>query len=282
MRTSKKRLACVSVLAIAFAVSSAQAADMYKRGSLKDEPVTLGFSWTGFYIGGNVGYGFSDDESYRLIVLDNFGVPYPTDPAKLTYSLEMDGVFGGLQAGYNAQSGMVVFGIEGDIQASDIGGKSKTLSPFDPILPPPGGFDSTFTYTAEQEVEWFGTLRARFGVANDRTLVYITGGLAFGEVSYKAQYEILTNGAVSNLKHSDTKTGFVVGGGVEHALDSNWSVKLEYQYIDLGEDKVASDGFFIGTRRLTDESVKTEYDTDFHTVRIGVNYRFDSAPEPLK
>lgn len=272
-----------AALTLSFALAGGvQAADMSDGpGSLKDAPAHA-FSWTGFYIGANAGYGFSDDENYRLIVLDNNGVPYPTDPEKLTYSLGPEGVFGGLQAGYNAQSGQLVFGVEADIQASDINDTSKTAYLNDPILPPPGGFDSSFIYTATQDIEWFGTLRARLGFASDETLIYITGGLAFGEVSYKGQYLILTNNATSDLKSSETKTGYVIGGGLEQAIDRNWSLKFEYQYIDLGSDKVASDGFFIVPRRVTDESVKTGFDNDFHTIRIGINYRLHDDPAPFK
>jgi outer membrane immunogenic protein len=260
--------------ALAVTMSQANAADMYGRGSFKDGPIAPVFSWTGFYIGANVGYGFSDEYANRHLVFAAPGVIYPDPANPFSHTIEMDGYFGGLQAGYNVQNGIFVFGIEGDIQLSDIADRSTTAYPAGP-------FFFAHTYTAEQDVEWFGTLRARLGLTTDQTLFYVTGGLAFGKVNYSGVYFIPSNNAQAFVDESKTKFGFALGAGLEHALDKNWSLKLEYQYVDLGEDSARSSNFTNGLVTTT-EFFTTDYETNFHTVRIGVNYRFDSAPEPLK
>jgi outer membrane immunogenic protein len=140
--------------------------------------------------------------------------------------------------GFNRRAGNFVFGLEADIQTRVDGG-SKTS--FDP----PAIFN--FDYTASLDVAWFGTLRGRVGYARDRTLIYATGGLAFGEVNYSARYlitEPCCSGGFANLKSSGVETGYVIGGGLEHAINPNWSLKLEYQYINLGSGKAEAPLFF--------------------------------------
>jgi outer membrane immunogenic protein len=125
-----------------------------------------------------------------------------------------------------------------------------------------GGVD----FTSQQNIDWFGTVRGRVGVAFDRVLVYGTGGFAYGNVSQHANY----SGDV--FSSNTTQTGYAVGGGVEYKINPAWSLKAEYQYIDLGCD------------RLTDSLGNTTnpLDTTFQTVRAGVNYHFGGGYVPLK
>jgi outer membrane immunogenic protein len=274
------RFAIASLLACSSALPpAAMAADLYRPGGvgMKDAPAYLpAISWTGFYAGVNGGYGWSNSDTHNITVFQPDGDPYPTGP--LPYKLNQDGGFAGLQLGYNRQIDRIVLGIEADIQASDINGDSKTS--FDPPV------IANFDYLASTQVDWFGTLRGRLGYSLDRTLLYVTGGLAFGHVKYGADY-VFTDpncckGSFGVVNGSDTSTGYVIGAGIEHMLDANWSLKLEYQYIDLGT--LDADGkLFFANGEPSGETVKSKIDTDFHAVRLGINYRFGGgSDEPLK
>lgn len=187
------------------------------------DPVT--FDWTGIYVGGNIGYGFAGDDEvgYRDVVQPSPG------------TLETDGFLGGLQAGYNYQIGSAVIGLEADIQYAGLEDRVSANG-----------------NTAKGELDWYGTVRPRLGYAFDRTLVYGTGGLAYGS------YDMTTTFGNS----SETYVGWVVGGGVEHAFTDNLTAKVEYQYVDLGSDDVRLGG------------TVTTPSPNFHSVRVGLNYKF--------
>jgi outer membrane immunogenic protein len=174
------------IVAALCVTASAQAADMYARRPYA-QPYTvsqpLANSWIGPYIGGNLGYGWGD--------VSNNG----TQPS---------GVLGGLQAGYNWQSGSIVYGLEGDLQLSSA---DDTFAPWKFSNP------------------WFGTARGRVGYAFNNVLLYGTGGLAFGELK----------GQGFGFSESHSSVGYTVGAGAEFALNQNWSAKIEYLYVDLSE-----------------------------------------------
>ena len=144
------------------------------------------------------------------------------------------GVIGGGQVGYNYQLlPLFIAGLETDIQGADVGGDGGRRS----FGPPFGGSRS-------RGVNWFGTVRARVGTIaiSPALLVYGAGGLAYGG--------------------SDAvRTGWTAGGGVEWAFVPNWSAKLEYLYVDLGQD--------------TNFAPHRNGDRAFNVVRAGVNYHFD-------
>lgn len=178
-------------------------------------------------------------------------------------ALDAQGVFGGVQVGYNWQREHVVFGIEADIQDSDINDRV-------------GGFYSNnpaFAGVANADLDWFGTVRGRLGYATGRMLIYATGGLAYGDVDFNS---FAVDGATGNsigIGRDKTKIGYTVGGGVEYALDPKWSMKLEYQYINLGDETVVGEAVS-PAGAPTGETFKSGYDFDVHTVRAGLNYRF--------
>lgn len=156
-------------------------------------------------------------------------------------SLSPSGWYGGGQIGYNAQFNWLVLGLEADLQGADIS-DSTTLS---------GGFSNVTT-----DIDWFSTLRGRIGYASGSTLVYFTGGWAFADLNQTI------NTPVVSMSQDGIETGYTVGGGVEWAISPNWSVKTEYLYVDLGEQTLSGPA---GTYTT---------DTDFHTARVGLNYRF--------
>jgi outer membrane immunogenic protein len=272
MKSMTKLRLGASALAVATAMGvaalPANAADLYGThgGSVKDAPVFAPmFSWSGLYIGANVGYGWSGDNNLDGFAEFDYSVtPLSLDrvPLGQTYDLEADGAFGGGQIGYNWQRGKVVFGVEADIQASDIQENGRTE------------FPTSFS-ASSLDIEYFGTVRARLGYAFDRTLLYVTGGFAYGDVELKHRFQQDFPGAtLERGAKSDTETGYAVGGGLEYALGDRWTIKTEYQYVDLGDVSVAA-----GPDLNTIEGIET--DVNFHTVRFGVNYKLGGPAAPF-
>ncbi|MEI9406926.1 outer membrane protein [Mesorhizobium argentiipisi] len=150
------------------------------------------------------------------------------------FDLSSSGFLGGIQAGYNWQVGQFVYGVEADIQAANIKGELSFGGP-----------------GLETKVDWFGTLRARIGYTPvDRFLVYGTGGLAYGHEKV----------SVPGADFSKTRVGWTVGAGAEYAITNNWSFKSEYLYTDLG--------------KATFDTLGADVKVPFHTVRVGLNYKF--------
>ena len=179
------------------AISAASAADLPVRAA-PPAPIYAApplFTWTGFYAGVNAGWGWRDDNRAPVFLAPGPGVPAGL-AGTLVFSNNNDGGFtGGGQIGYNYQIGSFVVGVETDIQWADTDQEENVA--FIPAGVPgtfvPGTFNNDLS-------DWFGTVRARAGVAFDRVLIYATGGLAY----------------------TDDNTGWVAGGGVEWALPVNW------------------------------------------------------------
>ena len=162
--------------------TAAVAADLPRSNYYAPAPVApLVHNWTGIYAGLNAGYQFGET------------VNTPTEPS---------GIEGGVQLGYNWQSGQFVYGVETDLQIS---GAEDTFAPW------------------KFENPWFGTLRGRAGYAFNKFLVYATGGLAYGGV----------RATVAGLDESQTHIGWALGLGAEVSLNKAWSAKAEYLYMDL-------------------------------------------------
>lgn len=207
------------------------------------------WNWSGLYFGGNVGYGFTDVGTS----LDR--ITAPVDALGSSGALTSDGAFGGGQLGYNWQRERVVFGVETDFQFADM--QDSAFGDY--------GGNPAFNGGASVDVDWFGTLRGRIGLADGRTLYYLTGGLAYADVDFAEA--AFGGGNVIGVGGDKTMLGYTVGGGIEHALSQNLSLKLEYQYLDFGKET------FAGTD-INGDSYASKVDVDMHTVRAGVNYKF--------
>jgi len=255
----------VAAAAFIGGIGAVAAADLGTHGdSLKDEPASSepAFSWSGFYLGANAGYGRSKEDHAEFST--NFS---PSDSAPNIGELSPSGAFGGGQIGYNFQHGNVVYGIEADFQGAGMDDDSPAAFGI------AAGEFST-------KVDWFGTVRGRLGIASGNALFYATGGFAYGSVEHEG---VLSNGFLSAaFKNDKVETGWVVGGGVEYALSSNWTVKAEYQYLDLGSDSASGNVVRNDNGAPTGEVLRSDFDTNIHTVRVGVNYKFGSRDEPLK
>ena len=270
MRSSIFKAIAASALAAMAATSAASAADLaarpYTKAPAMVEPI---YNWTGFYIGGNVGYswGRSSDTS---TLTNGAGTVLLTSADRAN----MDGVIGGAQIGYNWQVQNWVWGLEADIQGSDQKGGRNFLCPTS-VCTPPFGVIAVFPGPAvpvalDQKLEWFGTVRGRVGVlATPKVLFYATGGLAYGEVRTA---ETIGAGAFG-FSSSSTRAGYTVGAGVEGVIAGNWTAKLEYLYVDLGRVS----GSFVTTIPALGGGVLSSNHSSRVTdniVRVGLNYKF--------
>jgi outer membrane immunogenic protein len=256
------RATLLGAVSAAALIVSANAADIYRTpespGGLKDGSYVPVTSWAGFYVGANGGFGWSNGDAK----LSGQSSPVCLGPCQLSpipyaNSFSPSVGFGGGQIGYNIQRHNFVFGVEADIDGSTVQDSVTFTSNF------------IGSASARSDLNWFGTARGRIGYGFDRSLVYFTGGLAFGGVK-----DTLSTSFSKPLTLENTKTGYVVGGGIEYSLAPSWSVKAEYQYIDLGSDTL-SVSKLEGSAKLFDPHT-------YNTVRAGLNYHIHNEYEPLK
>lgn len=245
-------VAVTAMMAAGFAGSAAAAslpAPVYKAPVYKAPALApLHSNWTGFYLGGHVGYGWGTKD------FDPFagkGFYYPTT------NDSVDGILGGVQGGYNYQMGWLVLGIEGEFSGADIKGDTNGSGP---------GCTACFNFSSK--TDWLATVTGRIGGTFDNALFYFKGGVAWAHDKYAWG----AGGDVATAE--ETKTGWVVGGGVEYAFTRNWSAKIEYDYMDLGTDNLnfcAPGGYCTGNVPGWLPSVRQR----INVVKVGFNYRFD-------
>lgn len=269
--------------------ASALAADLPAR---KLEPVVAApmFTWTGFYVGVNAGVGFGggDVSGFQPFVSNAPGIVSAEGGqwrvGNATAALSIGG-----QIGYNMQlSSRFVGGIETDLQYFNRSRNAGANASYNSIF---WGVPSTAGVALRDSNSWFGSLRARLGVTpfNPNFMIYATGGLAYGRVGHALSYlradnvpPVWTIAGASAV--SSTRMGWTAGAGVEWAglFSPNLSLKVEWLYTDLGATTqtdmhpivlAGPAGLFAITQNRTQN--------DFHTVRAGVNYRFNWGAAPV-
>ncbi|MBB4040458.1 outer membrane immunogenic protein [Microvirga flocculans] len=254
-----------SSAAVALATTAASAADLPSRRA--PAPVVAAaplFTWTGFYAGVNAGYTWGDNTMTLSSVDPDFfaGVPL----AGFGRSKNEGSFTGGGQIGYNYQIGSAVLGLETDLNYVNLNDR-YALTFADAV-------DSAIL-EARHKVQWFGTLRARLGFTPaERLLVYATGGLAYGSVKTNTGLAVDTadmgSGAFSASK-SDTRWGWALGAGAEYAVTNNLTLKAEYLYVDLDSKNLSAT-----SPQFPGVSYNVKDETSFHTLRAGLNYKFNS------
>lgn len=214
----------ITTLAAILIGGTAQAAD-YRYPDLVP-PDTRPPYWEGKYFGANVGWGTGK---------------FHAEVAGLRGSLDADGFFGGIHAGYNTVSGQNLYGVEADLEWSGISGGVQ--------LAPGTGLDS--------KLNWFSTWRGRIGKASDNFLLYGTAGLALGRGTATA-----SAGGASGSK-SKFHIGWTVGAGVEMAINHELSARLEYLYADFGKRNY-----------LSDAGIESKAGLRAHLMRVGLTAHF--------
>ncbi len=221
-------LASAGLFALVGSIAATQAADLSRPPPpmvTKAPYYVPVYNWTGLYAGINGGGGFGNSNWSAL-------------PSSFNTS---GGMVGG-QIGYNWQFGQFVYGLEADIDWTDIRGTS--------------GFVGCGFGMCRTKNDFLSTERGRLGYAIDRWMPYVTGGLAVGDIRTSSPF-------FTGIDQD--KAGWTIGAGLEFAIVANWTAKVEYLYVDLGN---ANCSFACGFPAGNTVSLTS------NIVRGGINYRF--------
>jgi outer membrane immunogenic protein len=242
----------MALIVLGSGIDGAMAADMpVKAPPMMPEPVS---TWTGFYVGGNAGYGWDTIKSSEVSGTGAF-------PVGTVFSTENgSGWLAGAQVGYNMQvAPNFVVGVEAEYSWADISGSETTVSTVPRLL----GFTSTST----TKLRDFALGTARIGYATPSYLLYLKGGVAYGE-STGSGIATNANGTLfETSNHFSSRTGAVVGVGAEWMFAPNWSARIEYDHIFFDSRLVAISG-------TVDTSISSS-GNNVDMVRAGVNYHFN-------
>ncbi|AGF74073.1 hemin binding protein [Bartonella australis AUST/NH1] len=274
-----KRLIATSVFALV-AASSAQAADIMvpRQPEPTVPPVVVAptFSWTGFYLGGQIGSFSGKTDTSRFS--DGKTIPFDKE-----FSPKLSGFIGGFYAGSNVDLGNgLIFGVDTDIiwadkkdtrskerkiSAGQVDKVTQILEEFGAKIPEKHSVEGDILGTAlTLKEKWAGATRARVGFAMDRIMPYIAGGVAYARMQAIASYSlkgadsptVIASGDISDDKK--TMTGYTIGGGVDFAVTDNVMMRAEYRYSDFGKKKFSQD--------------KLEINHKTNDFRVGVAYKF--------
>jgi outer membrane immunogenic protein len=222
----KRLIIAASAGLLAVAMASPSFASDLPRPAYKAPAYIAPFSWTGFYAGINAGYGWGKSDW--------------TNPAFTTGNFNTNGLLAGGTLGYNWQTGVWVFGLEGDLDYTNIKGTNTSVCGA-------GG--------CQTRNDWLGTARGRIGYAWDRWLPYITGGAAFAGIKMTPP---------AGADETKDRVGYTLGAGVEYAFLGSWSAKFEYLYVNMGN--TTCDPATCGLATTVKDNI--------NLLRVGLNYRF--------
>jgi outer membrane immunogenic protein len=260
----------LSTVAFAALAGSAFAADLPSR---KEAPVYVPppapvFTWTGFYIGADIGGDFGSTSLHNIFTgattsrsLDTSGV-MGGGYVGYNFALGQGGLFGTGLLGGNFLGGGVVLGVEGDFQGTS---NSSSFSWVD--------LNTGDAVTLHRQQNWLASANGRLGVAYDRALFYAIGGGAWAQGNSSLAFTSPTAGFIGTFGRNTDLSGWDVGGGVEYAFTPNWVGRVEYRYYDFGNVNVNPNGL-VATFTPIREQIT------INTVRVGLAYLF-SAPAPV-
>jgi outer membrane immunogenic protein len=236
------------------AASNASAADL---PMMTKAPVLAPYyDWSGFYVGGEVGGGWSRSQK---TVVDGT----PAFPAGLVFNpLNASGILGGGYAGYNYQvNRALIIGIDGDYSGADLTGSEATVGP------------TGVTSTDHGKVGWIATVTGRVGfVVDNNFLIYGKGGWAWAGFSENGVTTSAAGVPVTNLANNDTRNGATVGIGGEWGFAPNWSAKLEYDFVALNTSNFLNTNTTIATGVTTFPARSAG--SSLNIVKVGISYRF--------
>ena len=261
----KKILLASSAGAALIAIASANAADLGRRPVYKAPPPAMVpvriFSWTGCYIGGNIGWGWGRETVSIPDLGATTGISELAGVSLGPVTGDTKGAVGGGQVGCNYQfAPNWVIGIEGDGEAANIKG-DVTESFVNPVT------SQTVTGTAHAQTDWLASVTGRLGWTWDRVMLYAKGGAAWAGDKYSADLPAFDE----HISTSVTRPGWTAGGGIEWAFWDNWSAKVEYDYYNFSTTNLSLPGTIAGIPEVVPGvNVKQT----IQTVKFGINYRF--------
>jgi outer membrane immunogenic protein len=283
----------VATIATALTSSAVLAADL----PVKAPPAPMSApGWTGFYIGGEVGYGWSNSadnwlpndpvSSFFSTASSPLLVPFAgQQPLANPYNVKRNGLVGGFEAGYNWQvDPRWVVGLEADLNGANVRGSGSSTS----VL----SNTTNINLSTMQTTDWYDTVRGRIGwLVTPNVMVFGTGGWAYGQTRQSATFTFVSqlagttgagaggfvvtctnNAPCYSGSSTATNSGWTAGGGVEWMFDRHWSAKIEYQLVDLGSTTV----FAPAPKALFGavSSYNVVFRDQLNVVRAGVNYKF--------
>ncbi len=269
---TRSALAVLALVGLACgACTAANAADMPIKAPASKVVVS---DWSGFYLGANAGFGFGDSDVTTTTVFSPTGyfaaASVPQIAAVVADTVSVHGALGGLVAGYNAQSGTLVYGIELEVDASGLKGDRGAGSMY--VVAPPTAFSISETTKAKS----LTTLRGRVGRATGRTFWFGTAGLAMASIRIEDTFTDTFATAAEGVSTSKSKLGWALGGGFEVAMPGRWSFKAQYLHMDFR--KATADG---GTLTAFTPAIAYPSNTFSHSanlkaevVAFGINHRF--------
>jgi outer membrane immunogenic protein len=236
--------AIAGVFALAGAASAADLSPVYKAPPAVVAPA---FNWNGFYVGANLGGAWASDTVTQSTRVSPFS----------STNVTSSGVVGGGQLGYNwVALPNWLLGVEADVSGADLNGTA------------------TYSNRAQfnEKVDAFGTVRGRVGYVANNWLFYGTGGFAWSDDTFTRTQvtQVMGSPPLGDVRtNSPTRTGWSAGGGIEYGFARNWTARVEYLHLDLGDQTfnfIAPNGVF----RSIDEGR-----LGVDSVRVGVNYKFN-------
>lgn len=272
----------IATTAFAAVTTAALAADLPSRRAAPAPYVAVPvFTWSGFYIGGNAGYIFSDNGEITTVG-NNGPVGGPstifnvnTGARPRSVRSEPEGFTGGGQIGYNWQIGSIVLGVEADAAYTDYQRTVRVIGAT--------GAASDFS----TDMGYLGTVRGRLGYSFGTFMVYGTGGFAYGDVENRARFfatPLAGGTGVTQFSgsRSSTETGYAAGGGVEFAMPSSFSLfgsnaitfKAEALYYDLGQSRVTVADTGLAPAATRGQSYTSQFDNSGLVARAGINFKF--------
>lgn len=254
MRKRNRMLTLVAAFAGVMSAGATQAADMPVKAPTA-VVAAAPFSWSGIYVGGHFGAAWGTVEA-EAPIYSSFVLPIS--------SHTVNGFLGGAQVGVNWQvNSWLVIGAEGQFSWADVDGSTPCL----------------VIGKCTAQVNWIATAAGRVGYTFDRTMLFAKVGVAWADTDYTATFGPFSASA------SDTRTGLMIGAGVEHAFLANWSAKLEYNYMDFGSESLGfTSGGSGGCEALAksysyegchgSKSINADITQKIHLIKFGINYRF--------
>ena len=250
------RKALLSLAAIAaIPVASASAADMALKAP--PAPAPAGYSWTGFYLGGEIGGGWATETT---TVVTATGAAFP--PGTVLSPINLDGFMGGGYAGFNYQFNQIVIGIDGDYQGADVSGTGTDTSTV----------DGDIAHHSDK-MNWLATVTGRLGLAENNWLFYGKGGAAWAGFSASTVTNTPAGGLAASATSSDNRNGWTAGGGIEWGFAPHWSAKLEYDYVQF-DTSTYSISEVSGAGVVASPAPTRSTTSSLNEVKGGVAFRF--------
>jgi outer membrane immunogenic protein len=212
------------------------------------------YNWTGFYLGGQVGGGWANNQTTNVTGTVNFPAGFVSN------TINDSGFLGGAYAGYNYQINQLIVGIDGDYSWASLTGSGSDIGP------------TGFTSTKSDKFKWVATLTGRLGYAVNNWMFFGKAGAAWAGFSANSSTFNLVGANVSNGSTSSTRNGWTVGTGLEWGFARNWSAKLEYDYIKFSNASTTTTEVSVPAGVVT--QLGRTNTASMNILKVGLAYRF--------